>query len=495
MRIVLSTPPADGWLNFVGGPPPMGLLYVAACLQVDPRTAVHVVDPTAEGLNAAEAAERIVALEPDLFGISVFSTNIERGIRLLKLVKELRPTVTTILGGVHATLFDELLLDQVPELDFAFRGEAEQGFPDLVSRLMKGADVAGVAGLSHRRNGTIVRGTPGVVEDLDALMFPDCKGIDGVTYYESWGPMPLFGGLSVAGVISSRGCPYKCSFCSKTSLGPARWRTRSAENIFEELNKLSHEGCDLVVFHDDNFSRSVGRLNRLCEMLLTADLNMRFWFSGSVHHLSQSTLDLMQRVGFDCVAVGVESGSDKQLKRINKPATRDMMAKGIQRAKKSHMWVHTFFVVGTLGENSGDHEESKRFVRELRPHFVDIFPLSIYPGSQLWGEVHGDRQVKTVADSKPRLIYEYEGQLDGQTVIRRGRELLRTFLKSWLHPSRLLELVHLIRYNRSFTLWFRGVVRRLPQMVSVIGMLKASFIASKGTNLDTAKYMEWKKKH
>ncbi len=146
MNIVLSTPPAEGSMDFVGGPAPMGLLYVAASLPVDPNITVHLTDPTVEGLTAKEAAEKIVALEPDLFGMSVFSTNIERGLRLLKLVKEMRPTVTTILGGVHATIFDELLLDQVPELDFVFRGEAEKGFPDLVGRLMIGADVAGVPG-------------------------------------------------------------------------------------------------------------------------------------------------------------------------------------------------------------------------------------------------------------------------------------------------------------------------------------------------------------
>ena len=112
----------------------------------------------------------------------------------MKMVKKLCPSVTTIMGGVHATIFDELLLNEVPELDFAFRGEAEHGFPEFVNRLMKGADTAGVPGLSYRSNGTIIRDRPQIVEDLDSLKYPDLKSVDGVTYYQSWGSIPLFGG-------------------------------------------------------------------------------------------------------------------------------------------------------------------------------------------------------------------------------------------------------------------------------------------------------------
>ncbi len=132
MKIVLATPPAEGSKCGLGMPPPLGLLYIATAAQKALGNKVIIVDAFAEGLYAEEAMARILAHEPDIFGLTVMSTNINRGLKLLKGVKKARPSVTTVLGGQHATLYDRLLLREVPEADLILRGEGKNRFPSSV---------------------------------------------------------------------------------------------------------------------------------------------------------------------------------------------------------------------------------------------------------------------------------------------------------------------------------------------------------------------------
>ncbi|MGA9755762.1 MAG: cobalamin-dependent protein [Desulfobaccales bacterium] len=129
MKIVLASPPLEVEVLGPGTPPPLGLFYIAMAAREKLGVEIKIVDACVEGRYAQEAAARVLALEPDIFGISVMSANINRGLKLLRLVKQARPSLTTVLGGLHATLFDRLLLREVPEVDLILRGEAEESFP------------------------------------------------------------------------------------------------------------------------------------------------------------------------------------------------------------------------------------------------------------------------------------------------------------------------------------------------------------------------------
>jgi radical SAM superfamily enzyme YgiQ (UPF0313 family) len=134
MKIVLATPPAEGSSCGLGMPPPLGLIYVATAAQKKLGVKIKIVDAFSEGLYAEEATARVLAHQPDIFGLSVMSTNINRGLKLLKGVKQAQPTVTTVLGGQHATLFDRLLLQEISEADLVLRGEAEESFPRICQK-------------------------------------------------------------------------------------------------------------------------------------------------------------------------------------------------------------------------------------------------------------------------------------------------------------------------------------------------------------------------
>ena len=364
MNIVLSTAPDENSRSWNEASfAPLGLLYVAAGVSNLPDANVKILDVYAEGLNSKQSVERILSCSPDLLGITVTSENLKESTEVLAGVKAARPDVVTIFGGIHPTLFDELLLREIPDLDFILRGEADFSFPELCRRLLQGQDIAGVPGLSYRFHNKIVRGDPQLIDDLDVIPIPDRSLLERSLYGNQWYGVKLPGvGNRVTTAFSSRGCPFHCTFCAMTNFCKGRFRARSALNVFEELQRIVEEGFEFVVFWDDNFTANSARVHELCEMLIQSNLGLHFGFAGSLHLLPKSTLSLMQRAGFDLVFVGVESGSDAVLAAYDKPVRRGNLAEAVSRAKQSHMFIIASFIAGASEETEQDFEGTLDFV-------------------------------------------------------------------------------------------------------------------------------------
>ena len=254
-----------------------------------PDVQVTVVDPYAEGLDSVQAARRILSYSPDMFGVTVNSQNIRRAWRLISRIKAERPDVLTIFGGHHATLFDRLVLREISELDLILRGEAEESFRELCRRLLRSEDIASVPGLSYRSGGEPVSGTPQMIEDMDSVPFPDRDTLEYRGYFTRYAGFRLPKVPMAATMITSRGCPYACTFCSKTPPMSNRWRPRSARNVLKELLQLSEEGYQLVLFVDENFTRNIARVDELSRLILEHRLQekMRLGFQGSLHDVPQ----------------------------------------------------------------------------------------------------------------------------------------------------------------------------------------------------------------
>jgi anaerobic magnesium-protoporphyrin IX monomethyl ester cyclase len=141
---------------------------------------------------------------------------------------------------------------------------------------------------------------------LDALPFPDRTIPDYQGYYAQWGYWQTVIGVPVTSILSSRGCPGRCTFCTRTPAELSRWRPRSPENVLQELRQLSRDGYQMAVFTDENLTVSTSRMDHLCRLIIQENLGMRFAFEGFVEHLPDSTLGLMRQAGFDLFFLGVE---------------------------------------------------------------------------------------------------------------------------------------------------------------------------------------------
>jgi len=470
MNIVLATPPAHGCKSCgLGTPPPLGLLYVATAAQKKLGDKIIVVDAYSEGLYAGEAAARVLAHQPDILGLSVMSTNINRSLKLLKLIKQARPSVTTVLGGQHATLFDRLLLREVPETDMVLRGEGEESFPKLCQTLQMNQSLTGLPGLSYRDRGKIIQGQPQVIKDLDALPFPDRTIPDYQGYYTKYGHWQLDIGVPVTSILSSRGCPGHCTFCTRIPAELSRWRPRSPENVLQELQQLSRDGYQAAMFMDENLTVSASRMEHLCRLIIRDGLRMSFAFEGFVEHLSDSTLELMHQAGFDLFFMGVESGSDPQRRRYRKPGSAQAVAQGIRRAKKHHFLTFTWLMIGGPGETQADLKNTKDFLREARPHLVNIGNLRVHPGSQLWHELVGFGDPTTLKEADSREISDFPGQADQITLAKEAQEIYGYYLKKLLlRWSTLLDLLRLIKHNPLTRLFFKRSFRKISLILQLL---------------------------
>jgi anaerobic magnesium-protoporphyrin IX monomethyl ester cyclase len=454
MKIVLATAPDEDSPWNHNSFPPLGLLHICAGLANDPQIQVEIADTYAEGLSVERAVSRILSCSPDLLGLTVTSGNVAEAAELLIQIKTANPRIVTVAGGIHPTVFDELMLREVPQLDYIVRGEADFSFPELCRRLADGKDVSGVPGLSYRTNGKIARGEPQLIEALDTTPPIDRDLLNKPLYGTQWYGWELpraAGRLTTA--FTSRGCPFHCTFCSLVKLCGRRFRPRSAPNVFEELKLISEQGFEFVIFFDDNFTANHARVSELCEMLIQHALGLRFGFAGTLHLLSQSTLDLMHRAGFDIVFVGAESGSERVLATFEKPTRPEAIASGILRAKKAHMVVVASFIAGAPDETDADFQETLDFVRKVRPHFCDISPLMLHPGSRLWEQFHAEPP-KTLEASRNRKIWLVSDKVDRKLVEARLDEFRKVFDSTYrgrwgLQWRRIVELIELILFNKT----------------------------------------------
>jgi anaerobic magnesium-protoporphyrin IX monomethyl ester cyclase len=470
MKIVLATPPADGSkTGGLGMPPPLGLFYVSTAAQKSLGEKIIIVDGYSEGLYAEEAAARILSHQPDIFGLSIMSTNINRALKLLKMVKQAQPTVTTVLGGQHATLFDRLLLREVPEADLVLRGEGEESFPQLCQTLQKGRTLNGQPGLSYRKQGKIIQGQPQVIKDLDSLSFPDRTIPDYQGYYAQWGHWQTGPGVKMTSVLSSRGCPGQCTFCTRIPAELSRWRPRSPENVLQELQQLSRDGYKMAVFTDENLTVSASRMDHLSRLIIQADLRMRFAFEGFVEHLPDSTLGLMRQAGFDLFFLGVETGSDPQRRRYRKPGSAQAVAQGIRRAKKHHFLVYAWFMIGGPGETPADLKNTKDFLKETQPHLINIGNIRVHPGSQLWNELVGPGEPATLKEADSRAIFDFPGQADKITLAKQAQEIYRCYLRHLiLRRGALINFLRLIRHNPTVRLFLKHSLKKFSLVLQLL---------------------------
>jgi radical SAM superfamily enzyme YgiQ (UPF0313 family) len=464
MKIVLTTPPVH--FEYPGGNylPPMHLAYIGTSVQDMKEVQISLLDSGGLGLLEDDAVDRIIEADPDVVGLSITSCDVRRSLKLLTLLKAAKPGLTTIIGGHHPTAFDSLFLEHVPQVDLAMRGEVDHSFPELVRRLLKAESIAGAPGLSYRAGGRVVRGIPQVIRDLDSVKFPDRSLLDREKYFLNVLGIDLGAkqAIPITAIITSRGCPHHCTFCSKLTPQHYKYRPRSPENIISEIGLLSTEGYEAVVFTDENVTYDVKRLERMCHLLIDNKLNnMHFMFQGTLHNLSQPILNLMRQAGFDAAIVGVESGSDAQLKRFRKAASSSEIADGVRRARKARMFVHGSFIYGGPGETPEDRRATRDFLKKARPNSCTIYELSVYPGSIIWRKLNGTASPKTLEDTRNRVISSLPGQIDRATIDKEIKSFWKAFARVCFHWKSLANLAALARYNPSI----RRILLRYPKVL------------------------------
>ncbi|HDL20261.1 MAG TPA: radical SAM protein [Nitrospirae bacterium] len=315
---------------------------------------------------------------PDLFGISVktFTAGIAK--HIFDLVKEKRPGIITIAGGPHVTL-DGLKFVQDSKIDFAIMGEGEFAIVDLCTAINKKDGFAHIGGLIYWNEGQVIQ-NPGSskIADLDSLPFPCYDTFSSVI--DNSGCLPEYP------VLTSRGCPYKCTYCSMPQIMGNKWRYRSPEKVVEELwQKKDKYGNTCFAVVDDNFTLNLKRVDTVCDLLISAQLNLAWNCQNGIRadRLGEDLAAKMKLSGCRYVWIGIENADEKVFNWINKGEKLEDIEKGIRYLKKAGIRVGGFFIVGLPHSTREADLKSVDFVKR---NGIDAwwFNFVPYPHTEAW---------------------------------------------------------------------------------------------------------------
>ncbi|HYM38661.1 MAG TPA: radical SAM protein [Thermoplasmata archaeon] len=445
MKVFLSTPPGkttELW-------PPLGLLYIAASLRARGRSDVQVLDAFCRNLSGNELAQRVVQERPDVFGINCSTHTFLDAIEALRKVYEAAPDTTLVMGGYHSTFAAEKILRAYPFVDYVLKGEAERSFPDLLDRLEAGEPPQDVDGITYLEDGQLVSRPLAVIRDLDALPFPDRTLLGDLEYgYFHQNIRLTFGKFTT--IVSSRGCPFACTYCSCAAFSQRRWRARSAANVVDELEGLYDRGYENVVFVDDNFTLKKSRVREICEGIRDRKIRMRFYCEGRVDNAPYELLRTMKRAGFDVMYFGVESPSPHVLGYYKKGITAAQAERAVADAKRAGMIVVTSFIIGAPVEGLPDVQRTIDFIRTLRPHAVQVNILDCLIGTPIWDDLTREGIVAPEDWKRNHRIWEYhEDGLTRDLLGKLSEDAYAAHIQGWQSKGGLKDFVRLMGVNRT----------------------------------------------
>lgn len=368
--------------------PSIGISSIAAFLKKK-GFGVKVVD-----MYEYSWSEVISSLENshvDVVGISCLSGQHFNCYQIARLAKEIiEPQPVTILGGPHATAFDEQIANHYPQIDFVVRGEGEVTTFELLEAIKNKKDLQTVKGIVYNDDGKVIKtGDREPIESLDVLPFPDYSYFDfEKNNYLNDGHLDIDPSLigteklKYAPIITTRGCPYHCLFCG--IYWGHKVRFRSVENVLAEIESL-FESYRIKHFSimDDSFCVSINRVEKFCQSLLDRNLKITWTCVARIKPISERMLRMMKEAGCIGLNFGVESGSDEMLKTMNKNTTLDEIVHAFDLVNRIGIRSYALLMVGNPGESKETIEDTVKFIRRCKPQGVIVSPTVILPNSQL----------------------------------------------------------------------------------------------------------------
>ena len=370
--------------------PGLGVLTLAAVAR-QRGYRVAFVDGKGQGAAVETIARHIDALDPTYLGISATTISVTNGARIAARLKELRPEVVTILGGPHVSAVPERTLAEFPSIDFGIAGEGEHSLFELLSRLQNGAPVDDVAGLAFRNANGSVQANPRApyLDDLDVLPLP---AWDLVPAFPHCFEPPVFSypQTPVATLITSRGCPFSCTFCDRSTSG-RKGRMHSVEYTVNACQHLVDRGVRHILFVDDLFTVRKQRVADLCRAFLDRGFNFTWSCNSHPNLLDFETLELMRRAGCWQIAYGIESGSQRILDVVKHEVRLPRVHETLRMTRAAGIRAKGYVMIGHPTEGIDSLEESAAFLRQVDLDFCQITKFTPYPGTPAYPTIreHG----------------------------------------------------------------------------------------------------------
>jgi radical SAM superfamily enzyme YgiQ (UPF0313 family) len=369
--------------------PPLGIMSIAAFLE-QRGVEAEIIDCYANPMPAEALVAEVIRRRPDVVGFSCTTSSFLEGYGFAALLKERAPGIVTVFGGAHACSVGVGLLDRFPAIDYLVIGEGEQTFYELVAAGCHGVET--IPGIGFRKDGVgTLSGVRELIPDLDSLPFPAYHRLP---QFPGRYTLPLFSFPTApnTSIISSRGCPYQCSYCDR-SVFSRGFRFNSPEYIVEHLKMLNRDyGIRHVFFYDDLFTTDRSRVARFCELKERERLAVTYNCIARLEHVDAELLQLLKRSGCWQVNFGIESGDPELIRKHRKFYGLDEVQQKLLMVKKTGMRVKGLFMVGLPGENEASIRRTIDYALSLPLDEINVTKFTPFPGAPVYATVreHGE---------------------------------------------------------------------------------------------------------
>jgi radical SAM superfamily enzyme YgiQ (UPF0313 family) len=425
--------------------PHLGLLYIASALERDGHELI-LMDFDAEHLSLESFKEQLLKINPDIVGITATTPTYLNSLQIAKLIKE-KSHAKVVIGGIHPTLMPHETMKS-GLFDFLVKGEGEETISELLKCIEVDGDLSSVKGLLYRDGETILENPDRPMgENLDALPFPSRKLLQNRKYsYPDALRSPAFP------IMTSRGCPGNCSFCTAKFVHGRRFRSRSANNVVDEIEQLvREENAAEIHIWDDNFITNPKRVFAIRDEIKKRKIKCLFAFPNGVRadFIRDDVLRALKDMGTYSLAIGVESGNQEILDSIHKDISIAQIKNAFALAKKHRLETWGFFLLGLPGENEKTIRETITFAISLDPDIAKFHILKPYPKSEAAeklkerGLIIDDNYVHYGIHTGP--VHRLE-DLSSDGLMALQKEAYRRF---YMRPRKILkELLRLKTINR-----------------------------------------------
>lgn len=438
MKVTFINPPQpNSKYKFLGVvAPSLGIGYMAAVLEEN-NIDVDVLDANALDLTYDEIGKEIINRESDIVAITALTPTIGKALDTADVIKNYKSDTIVVLGGYHPTFEYEAVLEE-ESVDVVVRGEGEYTMLDLVETIDLGGDLKNVQGLAFKDKASqelIVTPDRPIIQDLDELPFPAFHLF----------PMDKYKILNittnVATIITTRGCPMQCSFCSSAALHGRHLRRRSYENVVDEIEiRLKEQNIDTIAFMDDTFTLDVKFVKNFCAEVKRR--NLKFWWgcTSRVDTLNEELLETMKDAGCITIFMGVESADQQMLDKMNKNITVSKTITAFKLARKVGIRTIASCVIGMPEDTKETMKQTIDFVDSLKPNYALYSLATPYPGTRFYKETFEKNLIKIKDWSKFTLISPVLDTIDCTKEDLRSIQK-KAFLRFYLRPGYLAKQV------------------------------------------------------
>jgi len=402
MKLLLIDPPFKSFTGIFGFYFPLGLAYLAGaakkagfdCSILD----MDAAEPKTGTLDFAHEYERygyyiealnnprhptwdllrtlVLDQKPDVIGITAMTTKFGTTMQTIRFCREVLPHVPIIVGGPHASTMPDLTMS-LPEVDYVLRGEADESLPELLTVIRDGGDAGNIRGLSYRHDGEIRHNSDrAFAQNLDALALP---ARDALLHPENYSSEDM--GV----ILTSRGCPFSCSYCFH--MWERRVRYRSISNIIEEIVQVHEKfGTTQFSIKDDSFTVKKKHVKDLCEAIGRLPFKISWSCTTRVDLMEDELLDIMKQAGCGLVSVGIETGSDRILRETDKGITHAQIERAARMLNRHRIFWSGYFMIGLPTETEEDIRLTMDYLRKVRPYYGGLGVYNPFPGTKLFDQ-------------------------------------------------------------------------------------------------------------